>query len=359
MRKMRWRWSLVLFILSTPLGAQQTAPVAPPITPPSLQLPAQPPPAIVPPKQAVIAPAAAPAATVNGQEIPEVAVQRALKNVPADHRGEARGQIVNFLIENALIDQYLVQLQVNVEPKEVDAKVAQVREAVQKQGSTLEKTLQELMLTEAELRAQIVLQLRWEKFVNAQASDTALHELFDNNHEMFDGTVVRARHILLSPPSGDAKACVDAKTRLAGYKTQIEAQAAKGVAEMPANADAAARRTAHDKQVDTAFAALARKESVCPSKAQDGDLGYFPRCGSMVEPFAKAAFALKPFEISEVVTTQFGYHLILVTDRRPGKETKFDDVKDEVKEVLGDRLRDNLLARLRPNARIVIAAPGR
>ena len=66
---------------------------------------------------------------------------------------------------------------------------------------------------------------------------------------------------------------------------------------------------------------------------------WFPRIGSMVEPFAKAAFAMKPFQMSEVVTTQFGYHLILVTGRKAGQPVKFADVKEEVKEVYGTKLR--------------------
>lgn len=346
MRRIRWQWSLMLTLVCSPLSAQ---------TPPSALYPSS----KQTPVAAPVAPAAAPAAAtvaaiVNGQPIPEVAVQRALRNVPAEHRAEARGQIVNFLIENALIDQYLVQLQVVVDPKDVDAKVEQVRAAVQKQGSTLEKTLQELMLTEPELRAQILLQLRWEKFVSAQATDAALHALFDSDHAMFDGTMVRARHILVTPSAADPKAVEDAKALLLSFKAQVEAQATRGLAELPATADAAARAQARNRIIDDAFAAIARKESVCPSCSQGGDLGYFPRVGSMVEPFARAAFALKPFEMTDVVQTQFGYHLILVTDRRAGKETKFEDVKDEVKEVLGDRMRENLLVHLRPTAKIVI-----
>ena len=47
----------------------------------------------------------------------------------------------------------------------------------------------------------------------------------------------------------------------------------------------------------------------------------------MVEPFAKAAFALKPYEMTDVVATEFGYHLILVTARKQGTPKKFEEVK--------------------------------
>ena len=109
--------------------------------------------------------------------------------------------------------------------------------------------------------------------------------------------------------------------------------------------------------MDDAFAALAREKSVCPSKAQGGDVGEFPRLDGMVEPFARAAFALKPYQMSGVVKTQYGYHLILTTARHEGKDIKFEDVKDVVKEVYSDRLRDRLASQLRQNARVLMVPP--
>jgi peptidyl-prolyl cis-trans isomerase C len=106
--------------------------------------------------------------------------------------------------------------------------------------------------------------------------------------------------------------------------------------------------------MEEAFGEIAAKESTCPSKAQAGNLGWFP-FSSMVEGFAKAAFALKPYEMSDVVSTQFGCHLILVTDRKQGKEPKFTEVKDEVREVFVERLRENLCNQLRANAKVEVA----
>ena len=104
----------------------------------------------------------------------------------------------------------------------------------------------------------------------------------------------------------------------------------------------------------TVFAAAATKQSACPSKDQGGDVGWFPRAGGMVEPFARAAFALKMYQMSEVVTTPYGYHLILATEKKAGKETKFEEVKEEVKAVYSDRLRESLVSRLKPAAKVVI-----
>jgi peptidyl-prolyl cis-trans isomerase C len=216
--------------------------------------------------------------------------------------------------------------------------------------------MQELMLTEAELRAQIEGQLRWEKYMNQQASDKALQDVFAANRKLFDGTMVRARHILLSPPASDPKAVADAKARLLAIRQEVEKRAADGLAKLPPQTDNLGKEAARTKLIDEAFAEFATKESTCPSKAQGGSLGWFPYA-SMVEPFAQAAFALKPYQMSDVVTTQFGYHLILVTDRKEGAEPKFEAVKDDVKEFFYDQVHEKLCTQLRANAKIVVTPP--
>lgn len=305
------------------------------------------------------APAAnAVAATVNGQPLPEVAVQRGLKRVPPAEHAKARPEILNYLIDNLLLDQYLAGQKIPVDIKEVDARVGEIQSEVKKHGQDYQKMLKDLMLTEEELKAQVTADLRWEKFAVGKATEAALKQLYDQNAEMFDGSLVRARHILLTPAAGDAAAAAQAKIQLTQVKQQVEAEAAKEVAKMPASADPLARETERIKKLEDLFGKQAEKSSTCPSKKDGGDLNWFPRAGSMVEPFAKAAFALKPGQMSDPVQSPFGYHLILVTGRKPGQPTKFEEVKEEVKEIFCNRLREDLVGKLRESAKIVIT-PGK
>src|SRR5262249_22776039 len=159
--------------------------------------------------------------------------------------------------------------------------------------------LQELSLSEEELKNQLTAELRWEKFTDQQVTDEALRSYFSKNPEMFDGTTVHARHILLMPASGDAAVVEQAKEKLISFKRQVAGAAEQEAANLPPDATPEAREKSRRGAMETAFAEMASKESACPSKKQGGDIGWFPRTGSMVEPFAQAAFALKPYEMSD------------------------------------------------------------
>ncbi len=341
-------------VLAVSASAQPPAPPTPPPGTPPAMPPASPvvPPVTPPPAKPEVRPTGN-AAMVNNQPIPEVAVYRALRQFPEQHKEMARKEILAHLIENALIDQYLTALKTAVDDKDVDKLIADLKKELADAKKDYAKELEAMMLTEAEFRVEVVAQMKWEKFVQQQGTDAALKQLFDSSPDVFDGTMVRARHILLTPGNDEAKQ-KEAAGKLRGIKQVVEKEAADAVAKLPPGSDELKKQQTKAARIDELFAAYAKQESACPSKKDGGDLNFFPRAGAMVEPFAKAAFALKQYEMSDVVATEFGYHLILVTARRQGTPKKFEDVKEDVRMLYAMRLREAVIAQMKPKAQITI-----
>ncbi len=91
------------------------------------------------------------------------------------------------------------------------------------------------------------------------------------------------------------------------------------------------------------FAELARRYSISPSAKRGGDLGYIQR-GQVGREFEEAAFSLKrPGEISDIVKTTFGYHIIRLEDRKPPRQLSFEEVKDEIRQRLREEKRQRAL----------------
>ena len=105
------------------------------------------------------------------------------------------------------------------------------------------------------------------------------------------------------------------------------------------------------------FAKIAKESSEGPTSSKGGDLGSFSK-GRMVPPFEKAAFALKVGEISDIVETKFGYHIIKCTDKISATTTPYDKIAERIKELLKNQKIQkqmiSLIADLRKNANIEI-----
>jgi len=105
------------------------------------------------------------------------------------------------------------------------------------------------------------------------------------------------------------------------------------------------------------FATVAQEKSEGPSSVSGGDLGTFGR-GQMVPPFEQAAFGLAVGEISEIVETQFGYHIILVTEKVEAQTAPLEDVSPSIEQFLAGQKQDTALEAyvdaLREGATIVL-----
>ena len=218
------------------------------------------------------------------------------------------------LINVELLYQKGQKLKIGDLDKKVDDKLAQMR-AQFPSPADFEKALTSANLTEKQFKAftrkNIVIDnlLQKEVLGKISVSDADAKKFYDENQDKFKAPEqTRASHVLIT---------VDQKA------TPEEKKKAKE------KADAIKKRVAAGED----FAAVAKAESKCPSAAKGGDLGYFGK-GQMVPAFEEAAFSLKPGQISEVVETQFGYHIIKVTDRKQAETVKFNDVKDKIKDYL-------------------------
>ncbi|MDD4879620.1 MAG: peptidylprolyl isomerase [Candidatus Omnitrophica bacterium] len=95
------------------------------------------------------------------------------------------------------------------------------------------------------------------------------------------------------------------------------------------------------------FAALAKEKSKDPSKDKGGEVGLLSK-GQTVPEFEQAAFALQPGQLSGVVKTQFGYHIIKVDEKQPEKTMAYNDIKDQLKQMLlSDKQRESFEALLK------------
>jgi peptidyl-prolyl cis-trans isomerase C len=268
----------------------------------------------------------APVATVNGETISKAQLDRELSGiqgrmarqgqpVPDDALAQIRGQVLDQLIGETLLFQESQKLNIRVDDQKIQGQIDEMAQSFEdKAAFDLALTnagLSREVLTERLGRQMAIQQLIEDKIVaGIEVTDVRADEFYKANPEIFvQPEQVRARHILI--------------------RTEAEADAA---------AKAEARKQIDEirqKAVDGEdFAELAKSHSQDPgSKEKGGDLGFFAR-GQMVKPFEEAAFTLKENEISPVVESPFGFHLIQVTGRKPAETLAYETVKPRILEHL-------------------------
>ena len=208
----------------------------------------------------------------------------------AHYRQMFAGQVAQtFVVENVFAAK-AAELGYKVE----DADYKEFEENMLKQlagrpdaPKSLEDFLDKLPFPKEAARKQIAGQLLTEKMIKGEVYDKSATDY-----------------------SAEAQKIVDEiKASNAGVP-EAAAEAEKKIKEIKATLDA----TAEEKKA-AKFAEIAKEKSDCPSSSNGGDLGFFPR-GQMVKEFEDAAFALPVGKISDIVKTQFGFHVIMATDRK-------------------------------------------
>jgi parvulin-like peptidyl-prolyl isomerase len=251
-------------------------------------------------------------ATVNGQPITRGEVIEFLSQypVPRGAENEAYQRAVDSIASIKLLDQFLTKQRVAVTPKELDDEVASYERKMKAEESRDLKTV----LAESGhdidwLKKKMVPYLAFNKYLNAVATDANLQKFAEQNKDLFTRAQVKASHIFIGvPPDATSEAKEAAKKKLAAIKAEIDSGKISF-------ADAGNKYSEDD----------ANKGS-----PNGGDLGYFLRKGAFLDSFSAKAFSMPVNQISEPFETEFGYHLIQVTDRKPGEPFDFAQQKPAV-----------------------------
>ena len=248
-------------------------------------------------------------AAPGGQQIPDVQM------------AQMKSEVLESLIDRELLFQESKKKGIQVKSDAVSDQLQKIQQRYPNKEE-FKKLLSNMGLTESDVQAQIERGMAIQELLDKEVtgkikvSDEETKAFYDKNPQLFQQPEqIKASHILI--------------------KVQADA---------PADQKAEARKKIEDVQQKVKkgedFATLAKTYSEGPSGPKGGDLGYFRR-GQMVKPFEEAAFSLKPDETSEIVETQFGYHLIKVNDKKPAKKMTYTEVKDRLNEHLKKQKQDS------------------
>jgi len=281
------------------------------------------------------------AAVVNGEKILVLEVKKILDQRPVavalteEQKKQLRQAAVDVLVEDALMRQYLSKNTSAITQADFNKEVAELTDALKKQAKTMDMFLKESGQTQEQLSKDIVARLQWKALLGRFLPEEKTKAYYDANRLFFDKVFVRASHILIKLPANPTKEQRDkAMQTMLVWRQEIMTGKAK-------------------------FEDVAKKISECPSKDKGGDIGQFPYKFVVVPEFAKTAFAMKEGEISDVVSTSFGLHLIKVVERTKGEASDYNALKDTVREVWAqdEDLYQRILADQRKNGAVKVELP--
>lgn len=224
---------------------------------------------------------------------------------------ELKKEVLEQLISRELLYQESQRKGIRIGEAAVNEELKALKKGFPSEAE-FKSALKEAKLSELEVKSQIERGLAIDEFITGHfvekvtISDNEVRAYYESHPESFkQPEQVRASHILISvDPQANRSKRSSARKKIEDIRQKL--------------------RKGED------FAALAKEFSQGPSSAKGGDLGYFRR-GQMTKPFEDAAFALMPGEVSDVVETKFGYHLIKVFEKMPETTIAFEGIR----EVLG------------------------
>ena len=251
-------------------------------------------------------------ATVNGEKVFRKDFDRRMNVIRRMNQEVTRSteiMVVKQLAMKVLLKQFVKEQNIDVSDNEVQGEVEKIKYFLKSNPNNSEKPLEEILKAQessiSELEDEVRRTLALSKYLDTVVSDDEKRSYFDANKSAFNGEKVKASHVLIDTTK------LETDAELEKVRQKIE----EIKKELDNGAD---------------FAEMARKYSTCPSAENGGDIGFFQRKGSIVEEFAIVAFSMEVGEISEPVETQFGYHIIKVTDKEEGKDISYEDVADMV-----------------------------
>ena len=270
-----------------------------------------------------------------------------------------KDRIVNELIVKSLLEEEINKRGIKVTNKDVDEAIKSI---IDKVGSKeqLDSILKDNGISNSEFRSDLKEEVKMKKLAkelgNSSVSDAEAKKFYNDNINKFKyQDKVRASHILISVNPVEITEIIksDAKNK----NLDDSAIKAKVNEEIKAKEAKINKLLAEVKKDPTQFAKLAKENSDDTTTAvKGGDLGFFA-AKEMVPEFSKAAFSMKPNTISDKpVRTQYGYHIIMVTDRAAAGQTPYEKVKNDIKGYLENQKQidmiDNLTESLKKNAKI-------